>query len=210
MSRKDSRVIHNILKANRIEGMNEDDIYRNSQTVLQLYKEMEWNTDINIVHKSLEDKCSWEDLAKNLESLQKHVDDVSRIKELYNSGALSKMIRYAVGKTQSFPKKGQEYFDCLHNTFLDPQDRTVEEIIDNLHISRGTYYDTRHEAIILVGAILWGSLIPFCIKHTQEAFMEVDHFLTICEQEIIGIDSHDDEDDDLEDSLQKERGGKNG
>ena len=189
MSRKDSRVIRNILKANHIDGMDEDDIYRNTQAILQLYKEMKWNTEINETHKTMEDKYTLEDLVKNLESLQNCVDDVAGIKELYNSGALSKIIRYAVGKTQSFPKKGQDYYECLQNAFLSSEDRTVEEIIDKLHISRGTYYDTRHEAITLVGAILWGSLIPYCIKHTQEAFVEVDLFLETCEQKLISCES---------------------
>lgn len=194
MGRKDSKVIINILKFYNVPGIDESDMYIISQNLLNLYKDMNWFNDINNHYVSKVEKYTPEDIIEDLKNLMNYSgdEDVESIKALYESGRLFKLIRCTVAMTQSYPRKGTEYFNCLLNTFLDPENECVECILDKLNVSRGTYYEMRHEAIVLFGAIFWGSVIPFCINTAENAFTEMDSYLdTIYQKYLTDIEDTD-------------------
>lgn len=55
------------------------------------------------------------------------------------------------------PKDGQMYYDLLNMAYVQEKETNLEDIADNLNISRMTFYRTKQKAIEQLSVLMWNT-----------------------------------------------------
>ena len=63
----------------------------------------------------------------------------------------------ALGVLRKMPGNGEQLYNLIYATYLDPVQRKHADLIDMLHVSSRTYYRLRTEAISIMSIRLWSA-----------------------------------------------------
>ena len=81
----------------------------------------------------------------------------SQVNAMMKTRFLVDRVHDALSVLQKKPGNGELLYSVIYNTYIDPVQRTHDEIISMLHLSERTYYRLRKEAITIMSIRLWSA-----------------------------------------------------
>jgi len=144
-----------------------DKIYHNAGKLLRVYKSVRWRLSQSL--DEMGDECmavsslSLKEALFNLLDLDTDLDKLNledRLKSLAVSRQLVEIIDKSLIMLKTYPGSGERCFDIINKCFLLEYPYSENEILENLNISRTTYYKQKKKAVSMLGVILWGFLLP--------------------------------------------------
>jgi hypothetical protein len=141
--------------------------YTRAYALLKIYKEVLWGLEESIEELDRQSrKLLGEDLSFAIEILDKFDYRMNKDRfddEIYDKVELKNLVMLiarALIKVKNFPNHGERYFSILEKNFLLKYSYTEDEMLENLEVSKTTYYKYRKEAIKLMGYCLWNMILP--------------------------------------------------
>ena len=83
-----------------------------------------------------------------------------RAMSLRLTGALVRIKESALVALRDYPHHGEQYFDILNNIYFVKYPLSENDLLVEMDISRSTFYRLKKRALSLLGAIIWGYLLP--------------------------------------------------
>ena len=83
-----------------------------------------------------------------------------RVQNAAESRLILSLIRRASLRMKDYPNGGAVYYDIISLTYMYYCVNTQEDILDMLDMERSTYFRKKKEAVLLLGYILFGKIIP--------------------------------------------------
>lgn len=81
----------------------------------------------------------------------------SRLNVTMKTRVLLDRLYDALGVLRKMPGNGEQLYNLIYATYLDPVQRKHADLIDMLHVSSRTYYRLRTEAISIMSIRLWSA-----------------------------------------------------
>lgn len=136
--------------------------YHNTEVLLEQYRTIIWVLD-----------CVPGDLAAELHVPTQNIDALvaridfemamenkkleSRLNVTMKTRVLLDRLYDALGVLRKMPGNGEQLYNLIYATYLDPVQRKHADLIDMLHVSSRTYYRLRTEAISIMSIRLWSA-----------------------------------------------------
>lgn len=150
-----------------LKNQGNDRVYHNTRLLLQLYSKVMWRMSNSIME--METECYLSsgsnlfDVVNTLIDVDPRVDQLrleSRLQSIEDSKSIIELIDRALLLLKSYPDNGSIYFEILNKSYLVFIKYSESEILEDLNMSRSTYYREKKKAVTLLGVILWGFVIP--------------------------------------------------
>lgn len=154
-------------KMYNLKNQGNDRVYHNTRLLLQLYSKVMWRMSNAIME--METECylssgsSLFDVVNTLIDVDPRVDQLrleSRLQSIEDSKSIIELLDRALLLLKSYPDNGPIYFEILSKSYLVFIKYSETEILEDLSMSRSTYYREKKKAVTLLGVILWGFVIP--------------------------------------------------
>lgn len=161
-------ILHSI--ANRHKNI-DPKTYHNANQLLRIYSDVVWNnveayTDVirecNDTY-GLPNYKGLEILAEIGEE-EKAIELKERLMNVAENKIIIDAIERALLHVKDYKHNGEIYYDIIYKNFFVKYKYTEDDLLDELKMSRSTYYRKRKEAIHLFGVSLWGFIIPKVLK----------------------------------------------
>ncbi len=136
--------------------------YHNTEVLLEQYRTIIWVLD-----------CVPGDLAAELRVRTENIDALvaridfemamenkkleSRLNVMMKTRVLLDRLYDALGVLRKMPGNGEQLYNLVYATYIDPEERKHADLIDMLHVSSRTYYRLRSEAISIMSIRLWSA-----------------------------------------------------
>lgn len=163
----ESKSIKELGQIYNFENQGNNKVYHNTKLLLKLYSKVMWRMSNSIME--MEAECYLSngsklfDVVNTLIDVDPRVDQLrleSRLQSIEDSKSIIELINRALLLLKSYPENGSLYFEILNKSYLVFIKYSEHEIIDELNLSRSTYYREKKKAVTLLGVILWGFVIP--------------------------------------------------
>lgn len=150
-----------------LKNQGNDRVYHNTKLLLQLYSKVMWRMSNAIME--METECYLSsgnnlfEVVNTLIDVDPRVDQLrleSRLQSIEDSKSIIELIDRALLLLKSYPDKGPIFFEILNKSYLVFIKYSETEILEDLNMSRSTYYREKKKAVTLLGVILWGFVIP--------------------------------------------------
>lgn len=151
--------------------------YHNTKLMLEHYRDLVWamkcipdelKAELDMPMGDLDDLIDRLDLEMSMENLRAQ----SRIQAIMKSRLLLDRMNEAISFLRTKPKEGERLYQIIYITYLSEEDMGILDVIAELGLSKGMYYELRKKAITLIGLKLWSA--P---DANFEAWMEMLSFL---------------------------------
>lgn len=136
--------------------------YHNTETLLNQYRLIVWVLECAPGELAQELSTPVEDIDRLAEKIDlattlgdKRVE--SQVNAMMKTRFLVDRVHDALSVLQKKPGNGELLYSVIYNTYIDPVQRTHDEIISMLHLSERTYYRLRKEAITIMSIRLWSA-----------------------------------------------------
>ena len=146
-------------------------VYHNAKLLLQIYSKTVWETGDKYSDIVYSCDCDFgvNDIRgiEIMASLSEESESKKISERLYSIGKNKLMIdaiHSALMKLKEYPYKGDLYYQIIYKNYFVKYKYTENEILENLCLSRTTYFRRRKEAIHLFGISLWKLTIPEVLK----------------------------------------------
>ena len=136
--------------------------YQNTEVMLSQYRLVVWTLE-----------CAPGELAQELDARLKDVDSLVekldlqaalqhkrfeyRVNAMMKTRYLVDRIHEALSVLKQKPNNGDQLYAVIHATYIDPVERSHEDILEALNLSSRTYYRLRREAITIMSIRLWSA-----------------------------------------------------
>jgi len=169
----ESRSLEKLSQMYNLKSQGNDRVYHNTRLLLQLYSKVMWRMSNAIME--METECYLSngsnlfDVVNTLIDVDPRVDQLrleSRLQSIEDSKSIIELIDRALLLLKSYPDNGPLYFEILSKSYLVFVKYSEMEILEDLNMSRSTFYREKKKAVTLLGVILWGFVIPD-IKETH-------------------------------------------
>ncbi len=144
-----------------------DKLYHNAKLLLKLYSKVLWSIQNTIMEMDSEcilaTGCKLIDVVDALIDVDPRIQKrriESRLQCIEDSKSIVELVDRALLLLKRYPEEGNKYFEILNRTYLSEKKFTESEIIENMNISRSSYFREKKKAISLFGIILWGYIVP--------------------------------------------------
>ncbi len=136
--------------------------YHNTQMLLSKYRIVLWA--LECVPGDIGEELRLP--TRNLDALIERVDlelamDNKRIEYQIRGAAKTKMlierVQDALWMLKKYPDNGERLYDLIYMTYVDPIQRSMQEILDALMVSERTYYRLKTMAIDIMSIRLWAA-----------------------------------------------------
>lgn len=136
--------------------------YHNTKMLLQHYRTIAWALE-----------CFPNDVAEELDTPFNYIDQLidkvdiemamgnrkleGRMEGVRKSRLLFDRVNEALTVLKSKPGNGKLLYDVIYMTYIAPEHLTLQEIVDQIEISKRTYYRLRQQAITILSIRLWAT-----------------------------------------------------
>ncbi len=136
--------------------------YHNTEVLLEQYRTIVWVLE-----------CVPGDLAEELKLPTKDLDELvsridfemamenkrleSRLNTIIKTRILLERVQDAVMVLRKKPNDGELMYRLIYEAYLDPIERTVQDLIDRSQLAPRTYYRVKSEAITIMSIRLWAA-----------------------------------------------------
>ncbi len=136
--------------------------YQNTEVMLAQYRLIVWTLECIPGEIAIELGVRLKDVDLLVEKLdlQSALDNKRleyRIHAMMKTRYLVDRIHEALSVLKQRPSTGEQLYSVIYTTYIDPTERTHEEILDVLNMSDRTYYRLRREAITIMSIRLWSA-----------------------------------------------------
>lgn len=136
--------------------------YHNTEVLLQQYRLIIWVLECTPDEIAQELLVPVQDIDRLAEKIDiattlgnKRVE--SRIEAMMKTRFLVDRVHDALSVLRRKPGNGELLYSVIHAAYIEPEERTHEEIIDMLNVSSRTFYRLRKEAISILSIRLWSA-----------------------------------------------------
>ena len=144
---------------------NNEKIYHNARLLLEIYSKVLWRLEESLEDLDTEcfetDNKHLFDLIDSLIDVDTNVNEYRferRMQSIEESKSLIEFVDRALNKLKRYPGNGNLYFQIISKLYVNNQSFKFDEedLLEELHISRSTFYREKKKAITLFGVTLWG------------------------------------------------------
>jgi hypothetical protein len=142
--------------------------YHNAKKLIGIYREVSWGLQYSLNEMSevchdmgyagIEDALGFLEDGTIEGNTVKALED--RALSMRHTALLIKITENALLALREYPVYGERYYDILNHTYIAKYPLLEDELMDEWHISRSTYYRAKKRALSLLGAIIWGYMLP--------------------------------------------------
>lgn len=147
----------------RVRRLDEDDTFKITKRLLENYRSALW------IHSGASDAArailtgdgkrqvkEWYLTLKRLTREEQVVASIdSAIFHICRTAWIMDVVDQVLCSVKEFNPFGNLYHDILRLAYFDEENRTDQEVIDELDLERSTYYRRKKEAILLCGILMW-------------------------------------------------------
>jgi AraC-like DNA-binding protein len=92
-----------------------------------------------------------------------------RMQSIEESKSLIEFVDRALNKLKRYPDNGDLYFHLIRKLYVNNHSFKLDEedLLEELHISRSTFYREKKKAITLFGVTLWGFALNGILNQTK-------------------------------------------
>lgn len=135
-------------------------LYQNTQVLLENYQMIVW------VVQNFPDTIA-EDLSEPMGEVDNLLDRIdlefslenqrleNRIRSIAKSRVLIDRVNEALTMLRTKPGDGEEMYQVIYKTYINPDYKDVWDLFDKLSLSRRRYYYLRENAFMLMSLVLW-------------------------------------------------------
>ena len=136
--------------------------YHNTKLLMEKYRTLLWvlecspceiAAELNIPLAALDAILAQVDLELALEN--KRLE--ARLRALVKTRVLVDQVHDALMVMKRRPDNGQLLYDLIYQTYIEPEPKTILDIVDDLDISPRSYYRLKKEALAIMSIRLWSS-----------------------------------------------------
>ncbi len=136
--------------------------FHNTRLLLENYRTVTWMLE-----------CIPDEIAEDLKAPTKNLDALldkvdlelsmenrkleSRLYSATKTRMLLERVNEAISILRKNPEKGEEMYQIIYKTYVDPHKRTVDELFVELRMAQKTYYRLRNRATMLISLFLWSA-----------------------------------------------------
>ena len=144
---------------------NNEKIYHNARLLLEIYSRVLWRLEESLEDLDTEcfetDNKHLFDLIDSLIDVDTNVNEYRferRMQSIEESKSLIEFVDRALNKLKRYPGNGDLYFHLIRKLYVNNHSFKLyeEDLLEELHISRSTFYREKKKAITLFGVTLWG------------------------------------------------------
>ena len=148
-----------------VDKTNDDRVYHDARLLLELYSKVLWRLGESLDELDAEcceaDNKHLFDLIDSLIDVDTQIDKYRfelRMQSIEESKSLIELVDRAMAKLKTYPGNGILYFQILNKVYIKNNSFKYgeEELLEDLHISRSTFYRDKKKATTLFGVVLWG------------------------------------------------------
>ena len=161
---------------NEVRYENNEKIYHNARLLLEIYSKVIWRLEESL--EDLDTECLETDNKHLFELIDSLIDvDTNvnkyrfeqRMQSIEESKSLIEFIDRALNKLKRYPSNGQQYFQIIRKLYFNNHSSKLDEenLLEELHISRSTFYREKKKAITLFGVTLWGFALNGLLNKTK-------------------------------------------
>ena len=154
------------------ETTKEEKLYHNTAILLKIYQGVLWNAKHKL--SELNDECldlGYQGTRDAINLLANEFDQTMALPKMeeivFNMRMTDRLVHIidsALIALREYPKHGERYFDIINKMYIVEYGYTEKEIIESLNVSRRMLYREKKKALVLLGTILWGFMLPKLIK----------------------------------------------
>lgn len=151
------------------KGVNQSDIYKKAKKLLQIYRDVCWDTVDYAEQMRIEIPYEYGYCSNSLDSALIYLEDFApdekrerfaeRIQSLFKVKWMVEIVDAAMVKVHDFPLNGELYSEILSMYYLSKLQYSEMEMMDQLRLERSSYYRRKKEAVTVFGLALWGGSI---------------------------------------------------
>ena len=144
---------------------NNEKTYHNARLLLEIYSRVLWRLEESLEDLDTEcfetDNKHLFDLIDSLIDVDTNVNEYRferRMQSIEESKSLIEFVDRALNKLKRYPGNGDLYFHLITKLYVNNHSFKLDEedLLEELHISRSTFYREKKKAITLFGVTLWG------------------------------------------------------
>ena len=148
------------LKTRRSRQENNKQTYHNTRMLLENYRDLMWamesvpaelRAELDVPMTELDALISRLDLEMSMGN--RRVE--SRLQTIVKSRMLLERLNEAIAFLKTKPTDGEQLYQVIYQTYIGEKKESVFDVMSELGLSKGKYYDMRQRAITLVGMKLW-------------------------------------------------------
>lgn len=150
------------LKTRRSRQENNKQTYHNTRMLLENYRDLMWamesvpaelRAELDVPMTELDALISRLDLEMSMGN--RRVE--SRLQTIVKSRMLLERLNEAIAFLKTKPTDGEQLYQVIYQTYIGEKKESVFDVMSELGLSKGKYYDMRQRAITLVGMKLWAA-----------------------------------------------------
>jgi hypothetical protein len=148
-------------------GLEQGIAFHRTKLLLSVYRDVVWASENRSDDMRREARCAFggdfgQALAYFTEFASSEERDVftDRLSFCTETMWMIDMIDRAAEKVQGYHKNGEMYYEIIFRCFLSERVCSETELLEQLRLSRTSYYAMRREAITLLSVALWGYALP--------------------------------------------------
>jgi hypothetical protein len=145
----------------------DEKIYHDAHLLLEIYSDVLWGMNNSYTNLVCECKAIYGDASVAvLEVMTEFGSDLKakllheQLEDAEASKVIIDIINSAMLRLKTYPNKGEQYHEILNMTYFTEVKISEIELLEQLRLSRSTYFRQRKKAISLFGVILWGYVLP--------------------------------------------------
>lgn len=136
--------------------------YHNTLLMLEHYRDLVWAmecvpadlmAELNIPMGQLDALITRLDLEMSMENWKVE----SRIQTILKSRMLLNRLNEAITFLRSKPRVGEQLYQVVYATYIGEQKENIYDVMAELGLAKGKYYDMRKKAITIIGMKLWAA-----------------------------------------------------
>ena len=145
--------------------------YHNAKKLISIYREVSWGLQYDL--GEMADVCKELGYTGIEEALYLFDDDINsatisrigdRTLSMQVTAVLMKVTENALIALREYPDHGEQYYNILNCIYISRFPLSEGELLEDMNISRSTYYRLKKKALSLLGAIIWGYMLPQIIS----------------------------------------------
>lgn len=136
--------------------------YHNTKLLLEHYRDLVWvmesipedlQQELDVPMGELDSLITRLDLEMSLENHRVE----SRLQTIMKSRMLLDRMNEAISFLRTKPKVGERLYQIIYATYIGEPRDSVLDVINEVGLSKGAYYELRKKAITLIGMRLWSA-----------------------------------------------------
>lgn len=162
-----NNIVAEVCGTYQLENWMDDKAYHNAKELLKVYSNVVWSLNQNVEELKAEAKEFRDSELINYVNCLMDIDTKvnkehfqNRLRTVSETNCMVELVSRALLKLRSYPKTGERYFDIINKCYLIKYKYTESEILEELDITRPTFYREKKKAVTLLGVVLWGFIIP--------------------------------------------------